>query len=47
MNQLKAWKQGKNVVLTVPGWERKHALIKVNALDHWGSPFFKPKTETS
>lgn len=44
MNQLNAWKRGKNVVLTVPNPDRTATnarYIKVNARDWWGSPFKK------
>lgn len=40
-NQMKAWKLGKNVVLTVPnrgGDKLKAPFIKVNARDYWGNP---------
>jgi hypothetical protein len=44
MNQLNAWKKGKNVVLTVPNPDKTRTdarYIKVNARDYWGSPFKK------
>ena len=50
MNQLNAWKKGKNVVLTVPNPDKTETnarYIKVNARDWWGSPFKKQKSESS
>ena len=44
MNQLNAWKKGKNVVLTVPNPDKNRTdarYIKVNAREYWGSPFKK------
>ena len=44
MNQLDAWKKGKNVVLTVPNPDKNRTdarYIKVNAREYWGSPFKK------
>lgn len=49
MNQLNAWKRGKNVVLTVPNPDKTETnarYIKVNARDWWGSPFKKQKSES-
>ena len=40
-NQMKAWKAGKNVVLTVEnkGADKlKSPFIRVNARDYWGNP---------
>tara|TARA_B100001094_G_scaffold166784_1_gene161406 strand:- start:1465 stop:1761 length:297 start_codon:yes stop_codon:yes gene_type:complete len=47
MNQLNAWKRGKNVVLTVPNPDKSDTsarYIKVNARDYWGSPFKKQQS---
>jgi hypothetical protein len=41
MNQLRAWKRGKNVVLTIenPNKEDKsRRYIRVRAIDLWGDP---------
>ncbi len=41
MNQLQAWKQNKNVVLTIPNPnpnETHKRFIRVKAYDVWGSP---------
>lgn len=41
INQQKAWREGKNVVLTVPNPnpnETNRQFIKVNARDYWGDP---------
>ena len=48
MNQLNAWKKGKNVVLTVPNPDKTRTdarYIKVNARDYWGSPFKKQSSK--
>lgn len=44
MNQLMAWKKGKNVVLTIENPNKNETgkrFIKVNARDVWGSPKYK------
>ena len=49
-NQLKAWREGKNVVLTVVNPNSKETnkpFIRVNARDAWGNPHAKPKKGTS
>jgi hypothetical protein len=41
LNQQKAWREGRNVVLTVPNpnsSETNRQFIKVNARDVWGDP---------
>jgi hypothetical protein len=41
MNQLRAWKQNKNVVLTIENPNKNETnkrFIKVKAFDYWGSP---------
>ena len=48
-NQLKAWRQGKNVVLTVTNPNSKETnkrFIRVNAHQFWGNPHTKPKKGT-
>lgn len=45
LNQLDAWKKGKNVVLTIETNDSNQRLKRVNALDVWGSPFKKVKDE--
>ena len=40
-NQTKAWRRGKNVMLTVPNPDKKNAkerMIRVPAVDYWGFP---------
>lgn len=44
MNQLMAWKKGKNVVLTIENPNKNETgkrYIKVKATDVWGSPKYK------
>lgn len=41
INQQAAWRDGKNVVLTIENpnkSETNRRFIKVNARDHWGDP---------
>ena len=48
MNQLDAWKKGKNVVLTVPNPDKNRTdarYIKVNAREYWGSPYKKQSSK--
>ena len=40
-NQIKAWRRGKNVMLTVPNPDKKNTkerMIRVPAIDIWGFP---------
>jgi len=40
-NQTKAWRRGKNVMLTVPNPDKKNTkerMIRVSAIDYWGFP---------
>ena len=40
-NKMKAWRAGKNVIVTIPNPNKKETnkkLIKVNAKEVWGSP---------
>ena len=40
-NQIKAWRRGKNVMLTVPNPDKKNTkerMIRVPAVDVWGFP---------
>ena len=40
-NQVKAWRRGKNVMLTVPNPDKKNTkerMIRVPAIDVWGFP---------
>ena len=40
-NQIKAWRAGKNVMLTVPNPDKKNTkerMIRVPAIDVWGFP---------
>lgn len=46
LNQLNAWKQGKNVVLTIETADPKHRNRRVNARDVWGDPFRKVSNES-
>jgi hypothetical protein len=45
LNQIDAWKKGKNVVLTIETNDPTQRFKRVNALDVWGSPFKKVKDE--
>jgi hypothetical protein len=41
MNQLMAWRKGKNVVLTIDNHNKNETnkrFVCVNARDHWGDP---------
>lgn len=41
LNQLRAWRAGKNVVLTIENHnknETKKRFVRVNARDQWGDP---------
>lgn len=44
MNQIKAWKAGKPVMLSVPSPTNKHCMEKVPAIEVWGSPHKKVKS---
>ena len=49
-NQLKAWRAGKNVVLTITNPNSKETnkpFIRANANDVWGNPHAKPKRGTA
>ena len=40
-NKMKAWRAGKNVIVTIPNPNKKETnkkFIKVNAKEVWGSP---------
>ena len=40
-NQVKAWRSGKNVILTVKNPDKKNTkerMIRVPAIDYWGFP---------
>jgi hypothetical protein len=43
LNQINAWRKGKNVVLTVETNDPTQRFKRVNARDVWGSPFRKVK----
>ena len=45
-NQLKAWKEGKNVVLTIETKDPTQRFKRVNAREVWGNPFKKVKDES-
>ena len=45
LNQIDAWKKGKNVVLTIETNDPTMRFKRVNALDVWGSPFKEVKDE--
>ncbi len=40
-NQVKAWRKGKNVMLTVPNPDKKNTkerFVRIPAIDFWGFP---------
>ena len=48
INQVKAWRQGKNVMLTVANpskAETNKPFLRKSAREVWGSPFNKPSTK--
>lgn len=45
LNQLDAWRKGKNVVLTMETKDRTKRFQRINARDVWGDPFRKVKDE--
>jgi hypothetical protein len=45
MNQVQAWKKGKNVLLSIPSDKNPSIMEKVPALSIWGNP--KPKQATA
>lgn len=50
LNQQKAWRAGKNVVLTIHNPNKKETnklFIRVNARDHWGNPNYVPKKKSA
>ena len=46
LNQINAWRKGKNVVLTIETNDPTQRFKRVNARDVWGSPFKKVKDES-
>ena len=46
LNQLDAWKKGKNVALTIETNDSNMRFKRVNARDVWGNPFKKAKDES-
>ena len=46
LNQINAWRKGKNVVLTIETNDPTQRFKRVNARDVWGSPFRKVKDES-
>ena len=41
VNQIAAWRAGKNVMLTVPNPNKKNTkerMIRISAIDYWGYP---------